>query len=229
MSAMMHKSSSRSALLAKLALASVVCLGLAVGLRCLPGTKAAQPAAAWLENPLILHFAIADWDGDRKPDVAFVETADGRSSPSNYSIRVRLSGGLESAIGVSAPSGGLRLTARDVNGDDNVDLVVRAVFDAHFLTVLLSDGHGHFSVAKPGSYPAITDEEDVFLQGPAGSPEQISVAQTRTTSDGDCIAGSAKPAVTDGDSVGVSKSRVALSSSRQTNRGRAPPPPVSFG
>src|SRR5579863_5000175 len=64
-------------------------------------------------------FAIADFDGDQKPDLATVEIQNGMSaSTTQYSIRFRLSVGTAQSFGVSAPAGGLQIVARDVNGDD---------------------------------------------------------------------------------------------------------------
>jgi hypothetical protein len=97
-------------------------------------------------------FVIADLDGDEKPDLALVELQALRSANANYSIRVKLSQGQESAIGVNGPLGGLKVVARDVNGDDNVDLVVTSNLDGQFVEVLLNDGQGNFSAAAPGEF-----------------------------------------------------------------------------
>ena len=113
-------------------------------------------------------FVFADLDGDRKPDLALVEMQAGRSA-SNYSIRFKMSAGQESAIGVEAPIGGLKLSARDVNGDDAVDLIVTSNLDVHFIKVLLNDGRGNFSVAPPSDFPRLTAGDDFAFRDP-GSP-----------------------------------------------------------
>jgi hypothetical protein len=110
------------------------------------------------------HFVFADLDGDHKPDLALVELQNQRSAQTNYSILVKLSHGVESAIGVHGPMGGLRVAARDVNGDDHVDLVVTANLDAHFIEVLLNDGRGNFSVASPGDYSYLESDLDGSLE-----------------------------------------------------------------
>ena len=113
-------------------------------------------------------FVFADLDGDRKPDLALVEMQAGRSA-SNYSIRFKMSAGQESAIGVDAPIGGLKLSARDVNGDDAIDLIVTSNLDVHFIKVLLNDGRGNFSVAPPSDFPRLTVGDDIAFRDP-GSP-----------------------------------------------------------
>ncbi|MGO9310030.1 MAG: FG-GAP repeat domain-containing protein [Spirochaetia bacterium] len=82
-------------------------------------------------------FAIADFDGDRKPDVATVQVVREAALDSFYSIRLQLSTGEESAIGITGPQGGLELVARDVNGDDVIDLVVTTAMGSRFVAVLI--------------------------------------------------------------------------------------------
>lgn len=98
-------------------------------------------------------FAIADFDGDEKPDYATVNPD--QSNSHNYSIRFRLSGGLQPAIGISAHEGGLQLYWRDVNGDDTLDIVVRTSLDSRLVAVLLNDGHGNFTEAPTGKFPGL--------------------------------------------------------------------------
>jgi hypothetical protein len=112
-------------------------------------------------------FVFADLDGDQKPDLASVEMQRQRPEATDYSIHLQLSHGVESAIGVRAPFGGLRLAARDVNGDDNLDLILTSNLDASFVEVLLNDGHGNFSVAPPDFLKA-QNESELGLNRPAG-------------------------------------------------------------
>jgi hypothetical protein len=112
--------------------------------------NAQQPHPAKPYSPA--RFVFADLDGDQKPDLAQVEMQPQRSASANYSIRVKLGQGSESAIGVNGPVGGLRIVAQDVNGDDVLDLVVTANLDACFLQILLNDGRGNFSVAPQGAF-----------------------------------------------------------------------------
>ena len=97
-------------------------------------------------------FAIADFDGDRKPDVATVQLVREAALDSVYFIRLQLSTGEESAMRIIRPQGGLELVARDVNGDDAMDLVVTAAMGSHFVAVLINDGHGKFTLAKAGAF-----------------------------------------------------------------------------
>lgn len=105
-------------------------------------------------------FAIADFDGDLHPDLASIQA--GQSAPSTgtstYWIQLRLSAvGLQS-IRLIAPAGGLRIEARDVNGDSAVDLVVATAWLSRPVAILLNDGHGGFSRVEPAAFPAAFSE-----------------------------------------------------------------------
>jgi hypothetical protein len=100
------------------------------------------------------NFAIADFDGDRKPDLATVEVQKGNSSStSQYSIRLQLTAGGVQVFGVIAPAGGLQIVARDVNGDDALDVLVSTAWQHQQVAVLLNDGHGKFTLADAGAFP----------------------------------------------------------------------------
>lgn len=150
-------------------LVCLVCLGLG-WLLGYPGavTKPTSTSAPNLHS-VGAPFVIADLDGDREPDLALVETGSARSANTSYSIRLQFSAGAKAAIGVIAPLGGLRVAARDVNGDDKLDLIVTSNLDAHFIEILLNDGHGNFSVAEQGAYSGLENESRVFLHGPANA------------------------------------------------------------
>jgi hypothetical protein len=112
------------------------------------------------------HFAIADLDGDKLPDLATVSINGDASPHTSYSIRLRLSTHSDFAFGLSAPWGGLQISPRDVNGDDSIDLVVTTVLDSQLVAVLLNDGHGNFTFADPASFPTLEAPADSRLRSP---------------------------------------------------------------
>ncbi len=115
-------------------------------------------------------FAIADFDGDRKPDLATVEIQNGNSSSrTQYSIRFRLTTGAAQSFGVLAPAGGLQIVARDVNGDDAMDLLISTAWLHQEVAVLLNDGHGNFTLANPGEFPAAVWESATVWESGAVS------------------------------------------------------------
>jgi len=126
------------------------------------------------------HFAIGDFDGDQEPDLATVQVDPYTQRDARYSIHLQLSLGTSSAIGLTAPFGGLLLSARDVNGDSAIDLVVTTAVGHKLVTVLVNDGHGNFSVAKEGAFPELSAESDCNLNAPsAPSSTPTSLLQSR--------------------------------------------------
>ena len=122
-------------------------------------------------------FAIADFDGDQKPDLATVQVERDAAIGTRYCIRLQLSTGEESAIGITGPQGGLELVARDVNGDDVSDLVVTTAVGSHFVAVLINDGHGKFTLARPGAFPSIESDEGIRLVAAQDPAEECAALQ----------------------------------------------------
>ena len=75
-----------------------------------------------------LPFAIADFDGDLRPDLARVQTGRSDSSRTDYWIQLQLTASGRQSIEIVAPIGGLQIAARDVNGDHAIDLVLTAAW-----------------------------------------------------------------------------------------------------
>jgi hypothetical protein len=98
-------------------------------------------------------FAIEDFDGDHHPDIAKVQTAQTSAANSSYLVQVQLSANGQRSLQVEAPSGGLTIEARDVNGDNAVDLVLTTALRHQPVAVFLNDGHGSFLVAAPDAFP----------------------------------------------------------------------------
>ena len=101
----------------------------------------------------VLSFAIADLDQDRRPDIASVEGGANNSGTTDYWIRLQLSAIGKRSILLVAPTGGLTIEARDVNGDNAVDLIFVTAWSKRPVAVLLNDGYGGFSHAEPTAFP----------------------------------------------------------------------------
>lgn len=123
------------------------------------GTKVPSPSSATCTSNGTCtsnsYFAIADFDGDREPDLATVEVQRPGAAPDAlYSIRFELTAGAKQSFGVMAPTGGLQILARDVNGDSFLDLLVRTAWQHQAVAVLLNDGHGNFRLADLNEFAA---------------------------------------------------------------------------
>jgi hypothetical protein len=126
------------------------------------GAKAARAAGiqngATLSSGPDLTIAIADFDGDRRLDLASVQTADSVSGSSTYWIQFQFSASGRDSVQLVAPAGGLGIEARDVNGDHTVDLIFTTSWLRQPVAILLNDGHGRFSRVEPAAFPAAFDE-----------------------------------------------------------------------
>jgi hypothetical protein len=98
-------------------------------------------------------FAIADFDGDLKPDLATVHAGGSNARTTHYSIRFELSTGPAHSISLIAPTGGLQIVPQDVNGDRIPDLIVSTKWLNRLVAVLLNDGHGNFTLTDPSAFP----------------------------------------------------------------------------
>jgi hypothetical protein len=98
------------------------------------------------------HFTIADFDGDNRPDVASVHVGQSGLQDTRYWIAFQLSSRSSQSLSVTAPTGGLRITARDVNGDNFPDVVITTLWTNKPVAILLNDGFGNFTTSKPSEF-----------------------------------------------------------------------------
>jgi hypothetical protein len=105
-------------------------------------------------------FAIADLDGDLRPDLASIQAEPNSSGTTSYWIQLQLSTTGRQSIQVVAPAGGLRIETRDVNGDNAIDLVLAEAWFNRPVAIFLNDGHGGFSRAEPSAFPGAFRESE---------------------------------------------------------------------
>jgi hypothetical protein len=219
----MHQDGSKLIRSISLSVVCLLCFALTAAVLHFARSSSASSPGATHSSLAAAHFAIADLDGDLLPDLAVVEVESQRSVKTNYSIRLKLSAGTQPAISVNAPSGGLTLTARDVNGDDTLDLIVTSVLDARVIVVLLNDGHGRFSVAKSGAYAIATESDVFFCQREGSLGDRITLAQGRPAFDGDCAGASNEHPAPSTGSVPASESSLVVARALYASCGRSPP------
>ena len=129
---------------------------LAFGLILTPPATAQESSGVSIGSRL--PFAIADFDGDERPDIARIEAGRGEFAATDYWIELRLSTRGQESVHVTGPAGGLVIEAQDVNGDHAVDLIVATAWLGRPVAVFLNDGHGIFSRAEPSQFIAVFRE-----------------------------------------------------------------------
>ncbi len=171
-------------------------------------------------------FAIADFDGDRRPDLASVQAGPNNSGTTDYWIQLQLSESGRQSIRIVAPTGGLLIEARDVNGDRAVDLVLVTAWFRRPVAIYLNDGHGGFSRAEPAAFPAAFNAlASEWTSTSSRATDTIGVPpQSR---DGLCLCREVLPHIAlRADAIAVSNAGFHLSSFVISHAGRAPPSEV---
>lgn len=114
-------------------------------------------------------FAIADFDGDSRPDVATVHVGQSSALATRYWVGFQLSSGLQQTVGIAGPTGGLRLRSRDVNGDTYPDVIVTTLWTDQPVAVLLNDGRGNFTQSEPSAFPGAFAKSENSLTSDANT------------------------------------------------------------
>jgi hypothetical protein len=221
----MKRDAKKLGVLPQFALVCLAWLGVTATFQLVNSTAGPSSAGILPSAHTSARFVFADLDGDRIPDLAVVEMQGQRSAETSYSIHVKLGAGPESAIGVYGPMGGLHVSARDVNGDDNLDLVVTSDLDAGFIEVLLNDGHGNFSVAQPGDYSGLKNEYEAVLRDPAGpQADHFTLAPVRSSHDESIVHGRDYDQVSCSGSCSHTEVQPSILRAGLPHLGRSPPP-----
>jgi hypothetical protein len=116
-------------------------------------------------------FAIADFDGDHRPDLAIIQAEASGTGSTEYWIELQLSTSGEQSIEVVAPTGGLRIEAIDVNnGNHFVDLVVTTAWLRQPVAIFINDGHGRFSRVQTTAFPEVFADSTTNWGSPSDQP-----------------------------------------------------------
>jgi hypothetical protein len=169
--------------------------------------------------------AIADLDGDLRPDLADVQVGRSDVSLTDYWIQVQLTAAGHQTILVVAPSGGLQIATRDVNGDQALDLVLTTTWLRQPVAILLNDGHGGFSRVDPSAFPgAFSEAKTNWSSHIQEAPDLVGVPpQSR---EGICPAVARLPQESQVAGIPPSHCGFARSPFLISHQGRAPPSEV---
>jgi hypothetical protein len=98
-----------------------------------------------LSSPSVSGWALSDFDGDSKIDLA--TTGPGRGDGRGYSheVRLNLSASRETSFTFRSRSARIQLSAWDVDGDNDRDIVILESSTLEPIGVWLNDGFGNFA------------------------------------------------------------------------------------
>jgi len=126
--------------------------------------------SSWTQNASRLYslesqWVLADLDGDRTPDLALGERL-GRSKDAYfYRVQLQLSSDTPSTsfTVVHDDALGLKITGLDIDGDDDIDLIISDRFSHQHIGIWLNDGKGHFVKSLPGRFSPNPDSDLAFV------------------------------------------------------------------
>jgi hypothetical protein len=183
----------------------------------------APPQASSISVGPGLQYAVADFDGDHRPDTVGVEPGASDVSRTKYWIQFQLSTAGRRSISIVAPIGGLQITARDVNGDQIPDLVLTTTWLRQPVAIFINDGHGTFTRAEPAAFPGAFRESQTSWVSPTDRAE-ASVGVPPSPRAGTCTATERLPhAGSRTGAVGPSNPGFPVSVFLTSQPGRAPP------
>jgi len=129
--------------------------------------------------------ALGDLDGDRRTDSAVAQPQGLVNGAYRYRVDVHLSADPSTTFDVdSVAGGGLHISATDVDGDHNLDLVITSTFGREPVGVWINDGHGRFTPENADAYAkSIWQETDRCWETP-NKPATSPLAFATTSSGG---------------------------------------------
>jgi hypothetical protein len=124
-----------------------------------PVSTLVAPESPPLDNRREVTSYVMDSEGDHSLDGATV-VEQVFSGYTSYTVQLHLASGAEQSIAVTAPPGGLQIEMHDMTGDKVPnDLVLTPTLLSWPPTVLLNDGHDHFTVAISVDFPGFSRED----------------------------------------------------------------------
>lgn len=104
-----------------------------------------------LQGPTL---AIADFDGDNKPDGAILLEADRLRGQGNFKIELHLTEHDNADIKFQSAEPELTVEALDIDHDGDIDLVIEQSVTRKRLQVWINDGHGNFEKVRIEDFPS---------------------------------------------------------------------------
>lgn len=133
--------------------------------------------AGWMD-PVSVKLAIADFDRDQKADGAVLLRPNLLKPFDSYRVRVHLSDRPDVELTFNAPGSAVGVSARDIDHDQDDDLVLEHSFTAKRVKVWINDGRGGFREGRVEDYPGPDDDGPLKIGAPRYQNQVLAVIQT---------------------------------------------------
>jgi hypothetical protein len=113
--------------------------------------------------------ALADFDGDDKPDGAILLQSDVSRGQGNFELELHFTGRSNTDIKFQSPEPSVTVEALDIDHDGDIDLVIEQSLTRKRLQVWINDGHGNFERGRMEDFPSVV----VPIRDKVGSSERL--------------------------------------------------------
>lgn len=98
--------------------------------------------------------AIADLDGDDKPDGAILLESEGSHGQGYFEVELHFTGHRNANLKFQSLEPAVTVKALDINHDGDVDLIIEQSWTHRRLQVWINDGHGNFEKGRMEDFPS---------------------------------------------------------------------------
>jgi hypothetical protein len=179
-------------------------------------------------RPFAWSTAIGDLNADGRPDYAVADRVGHDAAGFEYELELSVSGRASQSVTFNSPEAALSITLRDVDHDQDLDIVVSPVLSPNVARVWLNDGEGRFAETADrelssgwNAAPSVAADADV------AAATLSDVSRRRAGGALRPIPGSIT-GLERGSVVASAAAGDLLASCSRLSGARAPPPPAAF-
>jgi hypothetical protein len=194
------------------------------------GTQASDPIPTFRLGNAAGRFgsstAIGDFNADGRLDAIVADRVAPRADGYSYRIAFTMSGQAPEQVTFESTRDAVAITVSDVDRDNDLDVVARAVLSGETVGLWLNDGHGHFTSADARTVPAIIEAtQTVGVTEDSGEPLISAEPPRRVSAAALPIAYRAPPAATHQQFLASASVPALACLSLTSGAPRAPPQP----
>jgi hypothetical protein len=167
--------------------------------------------------------AVGDFNADGRLDEIVADRVAPRATGYSYRIDFAMSGQAPEHVTFDSVRDAVAITLSDVDRDNDLDVVARAVLSGETVGLWLNDGHGHFTSADARQLPAMLEATQTVGTTDAPFQSVITGVPPRRADDALPVAFRAPPTFSQSSQLSSATPFLSRSLPGSTSRPRAPP------